>query len=770
MTSGPKKTCVLRSSVSKSSIAMGQVSLMMLFVCLVTWTSGCSHHNKKETIQFSGDCVTNGPCQSMLQQIEYPTMVCDDSDETEFYGSRPMTITDFQETEAWELTIEECVELALANSKIMQKLGGVVVNAPQGVTTLYDQGLFETSQGGVEAALSDFDAQVSNSLFLNRTERVFNNQFALVSAGAVSTQNSYQFQLSKQTASGASLAFRSTTSYNKNNSAANLFQSNYDIVNLMEFRQPLMRGRGTMVNRVAGPNSLPGQYNGVLISRIRSDISLADFEAAVRDLVFDVENNYWELYFAYRDLDTKIEARESARETWENRKLRYDNGLSRPDDEAQARGNYYSFDFQAQDALAGKPNGQLGVLGAERNLRRLMGIPAGDGRVIRPSSEPSVAPVVFDWEESQVQALGRRVEIRRQKWAVRQRELELCAAKALNKWQFDMIGQYGFRGFGDNLFGSIPRPSTAGPTPGGGAFNDMIVGDLDDWQLGFEFGGAIGNRRGHLAIRNAELNLVREKSILKEQQRQILHDLNAAYVEVDRAMANLKTSLNARIASEEELVPKQKRVKEGQENIFFLLDAEQRVALTESAVHRSVADYNRALLAYAYTAGTLLARNNIRLTEGAWSADAQNRAFEKAPRYERTGPNTQYRDTQPVSIGPFSQTAPALAGNVDQDGTIRPMGGAAGAPPESRIPAPQPNERSVLPTEQRVPAPAPESSGEAPASIPPADRPDTEINPPLNNQAPLPNANEGEFSKKRFDFSDPSSIAAKYLKNRARRR
>ena len=72
---------------------------------------------------------------------------------------------------------------------------------------------------------------------------------------------------------------------------------------------------------------MPGNYNGVLIARIRSDISLADFETAVRNLVRDVENNYWELYYAYRDLDTKLTARDAARETWENRKLRLENGV-----------------------------------------------------------------------------------------------------------------------------------------------------------------------------------------------------------------------------------------------------------------------------------------------------------------------------------------------------------------------------------------------------------------------------------------------------------
>lgn len=638
-----RKTVLANTSMSKlvTSLAIG----------LVFCFSGCTKQ-RGQALNFTPEY---GPCHSFLQQIESPDLVGDTcSDGSELLTPTPMTISRFSETTPWELTVEEAVELALANSKVMQKLGGVVVNSPQGATTLFDQAITETQNNGVEAALSAFDAQVNTTFNIGRNERSFNNLFFGGGAASSITQTgNFRFDVSKQTATGATFAMRNITDYNRSNIPTNLFGSTYDVVNQVEARQPLLRGKGTLVNRIAGPNAVPGQYNGVLIARIRSDISLTQFEAAVRDLIRDVENNYWELYFAYRDLDTKIAARESSRETWQNRKLRYENGVGRPDDEAQARQQYFNFQSQAQNALTGVLNGQSGVLGSERNLRRLLGMPASDGRIIRPISEPSVAPVQFDWNQSQINALGRRVEIRRQKWTIRQRELEYLAAKALNKWRFDLVGQYGFRGFGDNLFGSRSRVN-------GSAFDSLINGDLDDWSLGVELNGAIGNRQGHLAVRNAELNLVRERVLLKEQQRQILHDLNASFTEVDRAMENLKTSFNQRVAVFEELEPKRKRVNEGQDQVFFLLDAEQRAATAESAVHRAVADYNRALLNFSYTSGTLLSRYNVRLTEGEWGESAKVNAVRKSARFEKRGPNQCDTDIRPVSGGQFNQAAPTI--------------------------------------------------------------------------------------------------------------
>jgi len=595
----------------RTDIPISLIAVLLFAAFTLCWT-GCASSPRAITFDSQSCGVA---CDNQTARIAYPqpSSASDQQPLERLHSAPPVTLSNLDSIQSREMTLDECVATALANSEVMQKLGGVVVNSPAATTTLYDPALTESSAGGVEAALSAFDAQFSGGFLYNRSERQFNNLFFGGGAAAlVSNTSNFNFGISKQTATGASFTARSITDYNRSNSPANTFGSSYDIVNQ------------------TGPNAVLGNYNGVLIGRIRTDISLADFEVAVRDLVANVEANYWELYFAYRDFDTKIEARNAARATWENRQLRYENEVGRPDDEALARQQYFTFKSQAQNAFAGTANGQPGVLGAERNLRRLMGIVGSDGTLIRPSTDPTVAPVVYDWEEAQQQTLDRRVELRRQKWTVRQRELELVAAKALNRWRFDLVGQYGFRGFGDNLFGSRSRIN-------GSAVDGLFSGDLDDWQLGVELNGAIGNRQGHVAIRNAELNVSRERALLEEQQRQLLLDLNAAYTEVDRALANVKVAVNNRIAAEEEIEPKRKRVEEGQDQVFFLLDAEQRLATSESNVHRAITDYNLALSNYELVTGGMLGRFNVQLTEGESSEGAQAAMQRKAGNFTQDG-------------------------------------------------------------------------------------------------------------------------------------
>ena len=587
----------------------------------------------------SPDCNS---CDALFQQIQNPVL-CDSScdDASDLFTATPVTVRNWQERERWPLSLDEAVHTALQNSQVLQKLGGRVVSGPAATSTIYDPALTATNpQASSEAALAAFDAQVSSNLFINHNEQKFNNLFFGGGASSLTTDSgNYNFNLSKTTAAGTQFSVINQTNYNRNNSPVNLFRSTWDTVNTLQVRQPLLQGFGTDVNRIAGPNAIAGNYNGVLISRIREDVSLVDFETAIRDLIVDTETAYWELYFAYRNLDARIRARDFARETWENRKTRAEGGEDRLDDEAQARQQYFNFQTQVEEALSGRLQGTLGVFGAERNLRRLMGLTSNDGRLIRPTTDPSVAPILLDWDLAQQMATEDRVEIRRQKWIVKQRELEHFAACKLNRWRLDMVANYGWRGFGDNLFGSSSRPE-------GSAFSDLIEGELDDWQVGFEMSGAIGRRTGHLAIRNAELNLAREKALLREQQRQIMHDLNAAYAEVDRAFSAIKTNYNSRVAVLEEYQPKLLRWREGEEQIFFLLDVQQRAATQESQLDRAIVDYNLALLNFSLTSGTLLEQYNISLTEAEW--DRPEEALENSLQMT-AGNNLAGRDILPYT-------------------------------------------------------------------------------------------------------------------------
>ncbi len=56
---------------------------------------------------------------------------------------------------------------------------------------------------------------------------------------------------------------------------------------------------------------------------------------------------------------------------------------------------------------------------------------------------------MFDWNEVHTEALMRSVELRQQKWRIKQRELELMASKNLLLPRLDVNARYRWLGLGD---------------------------------------------------------------------------------------------------------------------------------------------------------------------------------------------------------------------------------------------------------------------------------------------------------------------------------
>ena len=577
-------------------------------------------------------CVFLGGCRSseklsepvsslspVVQDIEYPDVERGAASLFDVEAiQEPPSARRPQDSEKWPMTLDEAIRIALKNSQVVRDSGGRVVSAPQGAVTVFDPAIQEADpRSGVEAALSAFDAQFSSNVIGEQTDRSFNNVFfGGGQAGVTTTIADVQTGISKQTATGTQFSVSNATNYNRSSIPPSDFQrfsSVFDTLVIGELRHPLLQGAGAEFNRIAGPNATPGNYNGVLMARINSDVSLADFEIQVRNLLRDVETTFWELHFAYRDLDAKREGQTLSLEAWQLESQRVDAGIRTPDQEAFARQQYYANQASVENALSGLLNGTGGVYAVERRLRSLLGLPTSDGRIIVPASDPITIDTVFDWQDSLQTALNKRVELRRQQWQVKRSDLELVAARNFQKMRVDLVGQYRYRGFGDDLFGDHEAS----------AFDSLSTGNLQEWRVGMEISGPIGNRLGNAALRHAELRQMRERVILEEMERQISHELNAAFTELDRAYMVTRSHYNRRTATLIRLKSERDKNDKGLADLDLVLDAQRQAVDAESGYYRALVDYNLAILNVFYTRGTLLEHHRVALAESAWSDAAQ---------------------------------------------------------------------------------------------------------------------------------------------------
>ena len=230
------------------------------------------------------------------------------------HASVPLTLDNPDPDSMWDLTLEDAIQMALKNSKVVRTLGGVgfsqsgvsgapgtLLQAPGSIRTVYDPALMESDpRYGPEAALAAFDAQLNAGARWTNSDTPY--RLGTGTAGVQEEGGQFSLGISKISAPGTQFWLNHVDQYYVGGSGPTpVTWSSY-----LEggFRHPLLRSSGIEFNRIAGPGGSPGMYNGVAVARINTDQSLNDFEMAVRNLVADVEKAYWNLYYAYHRLDS----------------------------------------------------------------------------------------------------------------------------------------------------------------------------------------------------------------------------------------------------------------------------------------------------------------------------------------------------------------------------------------------------------------------------------------------------------------------------------
>ena len=497
----------------------------------------------------------------------------------------------------------EMLSIALERSPVLRTLGVRILDNPEAVATVYDTAISQSDPFfGPDAALAEFDQVLSGSLTTQNNDRVFNNatlggQVQELTQDLVNINAGVQ----RRTLSGATWDISTTTVYDNNNRTGNTFRNYWETQFELGVRQPLLQGAGKEFNSIAGPNAQPGFNfsNGIVIARLNGKISQHDFELSVAAYVMELYQAYWELVRQYSTYQSVLASRELSYETWQAIRAK---GLAEleggeANKEAQSRAKYYNYRRQVQVALGGD-SGRSGLYQAERQLRQLIGLPAADGQLLKPADAPVSARFVFDFDDLAARAMTGRVELRRQSVKINQERLRLLAAKNFLLPQLDLISRYRLRGFGDDLIADGPRFSSA--------LDDFASLDHQEWEFGLEMGVVRGRRQAFAAVRNAKLQLSRERAVLTEQQRAIRHQISNAYAEVASSYYAMESSMKQVEATRERLRASEALFKADKIQIEFLLDAQEELLRTELQLAIDQSRYTLSLVAINNTSGTLL--------------------------------------------------------------------------------------------------------------------------------------------------------------------
>ncbi len=474
-------------------------------------------------------------------------------------------VSEIQRPVQSRLTLDDAVRIALENNYDVQ-------------VASYNPAVDTTRVVEAQAA---FDAVFFTNIFKNHVDRPSGSQ--LTATQLDSLQSSYGVR--KVLASGMTVSGQ----YQLNRTSTTLsFQGvnpEYTSNLVLEMRQPMLRRFGI-------------DYNRSLIVMARNDrrISQHTFERQVRDTLRQVDELYWRLVQARRDVTITARLLADFQAIYEYLEARQQFDIT-PVQLAATKANL-------EQAKADFINRRANVFNAEDRLIAVLNatdMNLADGTEIVPEDLPLTPRLVVDRLAEVQAALDHREEIKEQELRVANTELLVGRARNEELPRFDLT----FRTTYDGLAQNADR-----------SFDELSRTNFIEYFIGVEFELPIGNRGPRAAHLRAKLQHQQQIAQLKSTIEKVILDVNLTVRTMDTAYDQILPSFEAAQAREREVESIVARAERKDINTLTTeLNARQSLAAARRAMLGAVVEYNIAIVDLEKAKGTLLQYHNVVIPE-----------------------------------------------------------------------------------------------------------------------------------------------------------
>jgi outer membrane protein TolC len=368
-----------------------------------------------------------------------------------------------------------------------------------------------------------------------------------------------------------------------NNFADPIYESGLQL----QVTQPLLQNAGAEVNRAR-----------IVVARNTQRVSLLDARLQLERTVAEIEQLYWQLVQAERELQIQERLYQDTVNTAIILQQRAGQDVTR----VQLG--------QTNAALRGR---EANLIAARYQLRRISheikrrvndpNLPVSSAAVILPDDQPLATPIRFDLAEQIESALSNRAELAQQQIRIDSATVVYNAARNNLLPSLNLVGSIGVRGADIGQFGGSLRA----------AFEDF---DVRDYSIGLQLEVPLGNREPRAIF--ARTNLQRHQAILqyKDLIEQVTQEVKDAHDQVYSAWEQMGASRQARLAAEDALdaINQEQTVGAVAPTPDFVnrkLNAQEVLAQAARAEAGAITDYNTAIAVLERAKGTILKYDNI---------------------------------------------------------------------------------------------------------------------------------------------------------------
>lgn len=612
-------------------------------------------------------------------------------------SQQPATVNDSKRTTR-PLSLKEALAIALEQGNLGSGISGT---DNQALPTFNGRGTSGTdtikafvldpavAQAEVERSLSKFDARWISSMTWSKQDQAtlsLQQSFSNGDSAALTSTLAKPLPTGGMAGITLSMNYLNLASAPTNSQFVSLSTSYTPRVQFI-FEQPLLQGFGIEANQLL--SSHPGSVlisglrpsggsgsEGILVTRVRTEQAKSQFDSQVNQLLFNVEQAYWNLYAAYYAKYAQEVGLEQAFELYAKLKNRVERGLGAPYLTVQAEAQYWLF---RQQVLTTRQQ----VLEADRVLRGLLGMKSDDGTVFVPADAPIQALYSPNVDVTYREALEVRPELMIARQEVKARQLELLNQKELRKPDARLFTSYDVNALGSRLYGNSPE----------NALSNLGQNMFNSWQVGLRLDMPLGFRDANALTRQSQLSLWKAYLQLRDSERKIFDGVVDAVRQMELGYASNNIN-EARSKALVEVVRQQNarlgNIKEedyiGQLN--GLIQSQRDLATAISDQYRGLANYNAALARLEYVKGTIQQYNNVSVSDGPLPAFVQKKA---ADHFRSLNSAIKLRehpsDTRGIPMQPGTDAMPPLP--PPPTGNLMPGGNLPGimSPPAS---APKP--------------------------------------------------------------------------------
>jgi len=371
----------------------------------------------------------------------------------------------------------------------------------------------------------------------------------------------------------------------------------------------------------------------------------AQFRQRTIEVITQVEQAYWDLAFALRNLQVQLDAVRQARTQVESNRRQVREGVLAPIDIVAAETQVTDFEQNVYGA-------QEAVTRAENNLKSLVARDRTSplwSRPLVPTTPVALDPPRVALPEAVGAALRNRPELAQLETSAEINEINTRYFRDQTKPQLDLVGSYNPTGLSGSPAASGANPLTGSlgsiterlnelselnnlpplppANPGGGAVRENLAGGYGrslSNLFGQNYPSAQVGVRLTLPLRNstAEANLGRslaEGSQLATRRRQaeilIESDVRNTIQAARSAEARLASAAASRASAEQQYESERRKLQAGTSTVFLVLQRQTELVAARGRELQAQTDLNKSIASFRRATGGTLEANGVAVRE-----------------------------------------------------------------------------------------------------------------------------------------------------------